>query len=125
MLKLSYMSIDDLLEKINPYYKILVFIFIAIIFFIFGRLSVLEERHEPIRILYGIDQSANVIQSTESNTASQNTEVVIGSKTGKKYYFPWCGTVKMIKPENQIKFSSIDEAKRAGFVAGGNCKGLR
>jgi methylphosphotriester-DNA--protein-cysteine methyltransferase len=50
---------------------------------------------------------------------------VIGSKNGKKYYFPWCGTVKMIKPENQIKFSSIEEARKAGYLPAVNCKGLK
>ncbi len=49
---------------------------------------------------------------------------VIGSKTGKKYYFPWCGTVKRIKPENQVHFASIALAKQSGYTAGGNCRGL-
>jgi len=81
-------------------------------------------------------QVANVINSMVSTstvlkeaTSSPVSDVskdgpVIGSKSGKKYYFPWCGTVKRIKPENQVKFNSISDAKKAGFVAGGNCKGL-
>lgn len=94
----------------------------------------LEERHAPIRIEYpqafmGSSQTASVIQgSIESSVSGEvvtSDGEVIGSKSGKKYYFPWCGTVKRIKPENQVKFASIEEARKAGFTPGGNCKGLQ
>ncbi len=95
----------------------------------------------PINIAYSnTTQAATaIISSTTPKTVSgQGGEVmssstpvntpadgpVVGSKSGKKYYFPWCGTVKRIKPENQVKFASISEAKKAGFTPGGNCKGL-
>jgi hypothetical protein len=55
----------------------------------------------------------------------QPSEEVIVSKSGKKYYFPWCGTIKRIKPENQVHFPSIEAARAAGFLPGGNCKGLK
>lgn len=77
-------------------------------------------------------QDSKTSLNTTKNADSQvvvpvpkaNTEV-IGSKSGKKYYFPWCGTVKRIKPENQIHFASVELAKKAGFTPGGNCKGLQ
>ena len=95
----------------------------------------------PINIAYSnTTQTATaIISSTTPKTVSgQGGEVmssstpvntptdgpVVGSKSGKKYYFPWCGTVKRIKLENQVKFASISEAKKAGFTPGGNCKGL-
>lgn len=133
-------SIKQLLEKINPFYNLLVILLIASIFFALGRLSALEERHEPIKILNPIASAQNsqtgaVIQGTTGfpNAEITNPRVtlgledgaVVGSKSGKKYYFPWCGTVKRIKPENQVHFSSIEEAKKAGFTPGGNCKGLK
>jgi hypothetical protein len=130
------MSIKETLEKIKPFYTILVIILIASIFFALGRLSAKESQKTPINIAYyPKNQSATALNSalTSSTTISQmkpnEQEIqedgpVIGSKSGKKYYFPWCGTVKRIKPENQVKFSSILEAKSAGFSAGGNCKGI-
>ncbi|MEQ1561123.1 MAG: hypothetical protein ABL899_00205 [Nitrospira sp.] len=122
------MSINDLLEKVKPFYTLFLLSVIASIFFAFGRLSAIEERHQPIKIEYlnGQQTASGIVATTPTgSTPTSQTGEVIGSKSGKKYYFPWCGTVKMIKPENQIHFSSIDEAKKAGFVAGGNCKGLR
>ena len=137
------MSINDLIEKvkskIKPFYTLILIVIISSIFFALGRLSALEERKTPIKITYPnsdetgavINASADggLLQDTNTNGLStQTTQAggqVVGSKSGKKYYYPWCGTVKMIKPENQVKFASIEEAKAAGFVAGGNCKGLK
>lgn len=128
------MSIKDLLQKINPFYNLLLILLIAFIFFVLGRISALEERRTPIRIEYpqaGVQksQTASVIQGSinfpNTVTVPNDDGEVIGSKSGKKYYFPWCGTVKRIKPENQVKFASIEEARLAGFTPGGNCKGLQ
>ncbi|MES3004643.1 MAG: hypothetical protein V4690_00860 [Patescibacteria group bacterium] len=129
----THSSNPGFLAKINPFYSLLLILVVASIFFALGRFSVLEERKGSIRIYNenGLQQISD--ENTSGNTASVINAVgnqessggeVIGSKSGKKYYFPWCGTVKRIKPENQVKFASIEEAKLAGFTAGGNCKGL-
>ncbi len=116
------MSIKESLEKIKPFYLLFILLAITSIVFAVGRLSVVEDRHKPIRIEYPTSgQSASVV----SSTISSQSGAVIGSKSGKKYYFPWCGTVKRIKPENQVHFESIEQAKKAGFTPGGNCKGLK
>jgi hypothetical protein len=49
---------------------------------------------------------------------------VVASKTGAKYYLPWCATAKRIKPENQVWFASQEAAKAAGYEPAANCKGL-
>ncbi|KND47888.1 MAG: hypothetical protein AB201_03175 [Parcubacteria bacterium C7867-006] len=128
------MSINDLLEKIKPFYTILLIVVIASIFFALGRLSAIKQDSKPIKIVYPNTDQAGLVVSAVSdqesavlNTSSDISQSgeVIGSRSGKKYYFPWCGTVKKIKPENQVHFSSINEAQKAGFTAGGNCKGLK
>lgn len=48
----------------------------------------------------------------------------VASKTGTKYYLPWCGTAKRIKEENKVWFSSKAEAESAGYEPAKNCKGL-
>lgn len=136
------MSINEMLEKIKPFYTLILLAAIGSIFFALGRLSTLEMAKTKVKIEYpNSAQTGTVINSTVNadkpiakkvdNTPviaveplTQSTEV-IGSKSGKKYYFPWCGTVKRIKPENQVHFVSVDEAKKAGFTPGGNCKGLK
>ncbi len=128
------MSINDLLEKIKPFYTILLLVVIASIFFALGRLSAIEQGNNSIKILYpNLSQAGSVVSAVSEEDSQVRTTLsgqsesgeVVGSKSGKKYYFPWCGTVKRIKPENLIHFSSIDEAKKSGFTPGGNCKGLK
>ena len=123
--------IPEILEKIKPFYWLIVALLLASIFFAIGRLSALEGKKETIKVIY--ENPSAVILSNTTGTTSDNvvleSEVktdgpVIGSKSGKKYYFPWCGTVKRIKPENQVHFSSIEQAKASGFTPGGNCKGI-
>lgn len=126
------MSIKDFVEKIKPFYKLLLILVVAFLFFILGRLSVLEEMKEPLKIIYPREEnSASVLNaingSSDTNTISTlNTGgEVIGSKTGKKYYYPWCGSLKRVKEENRITFASIEEAKSAGYTPAGNCAGLK
>ena len=131
--------LHNLLEKVKPFYVLLLILVIGSIFFALGRLSALEERHIPIKISYpNATSTASIIQGTlprqalggspmsdiGENVASQAGEV-IGSKTGKKYYFPWCGTLKRVKPENQVHFASVEKARTAGYSPAGNCKGLK
>src|SRR3989338_3517499 len=49
----------------------------------------------------------------------------VASKTGTKYYLPWCGTAKRIKEENKVWFATKEEAEAEGYEPGKNCKGLR
>jgi hypothetical protein len=129
------MSIREILEKGKPFYTLILLLMVGSIFFALGRLSALESEHKPIKIEYpNSSQSASIIEApivspvSNSPSPSQSTNqsgAVIGSKSGKKYYYPWCGTVKRIKPENQVHFASIEAARAAGFTPGGNCKGLK
>lgn len=62
--------------------------------------------------------------SVASSTADYNGSVV-ASKTGKKYYFPWCGTANRITPANKIYFATIAAARAAGLLPSSTCKGLQ
>jgi hypothetical protein len=114
------MSIDETLEKIKPFYIFLFVLIIGIISIELSRIFVLESKHTPIKIEYLQATSSALVLGAVVDKSGE----VIGSKSGKKYYFPWCGTVGRIKPENQVHFASTVEAKAAGYLPGGNCKGL-
>lgn len=135
-----------MLEKIKPIYPALLLLVLTSISFALGRLSMAKSDNSPINIQYGNEALLIAGNSEETQIITNSTKSpdvrppaktsavtpaiktdgeVIGSKSGKKYYFPWCGTVKRIKPENQVHFASIAEAKSAGFTPGGNCKGLK
>lgn len=128
------MSINDLFQKIKPFYTLFLIILVASIFFALGRFSVLEGTRVPIKVCFNSSQqTGSIFQAVSTAKSSKNNEkiselengLIIGSKNSKKYYFPWCGTVKMIKPENQVNFSSIEEARMAGYFPAANCKGLK
>ncbi len=128
------MSIEQFLQKIKPFYGFMLGALIAATFFCLGRLSVQNNQKTAINIDYsGYKNEALAFNSGSTTISSESPSTstpdlsgeVIGSKSGKKYYFPWCGTVKRIKPENQVYFVSIEEARKAGFTPGGNCKGLQ
>jgi len=50
--------------------------------------------------------------------------LVVASRTGSVYHFPWCAGASQIKAENQIWYSSEEAAKEAGYAPSRNCKGL-
>ncbi|GAG82341.1 unnamed protein product, partial [marine sediment metagenome] len=46
----------------------------------------------------------------------------VGSKKSDVYHYPNCRYVKMIKPENIIWFSSVEDAKAHGYRPCKVCK---
>lgn len=48
----------------------------------------------------------------------------VASKTGTKYYLPWCGGAKLIKDANKVWLATKADAEAAGYAPASNCKGL-
>ena len=65
----------------------------------------------------------NAVDNTPRSTLNpQKLDTrVVGSKNSDKYHYSWCSGGKRIKPENQIWFSSAQEAESKGYVLAGNC----
>jgi len=76
------------------------------------------------------DRTDEVVVPLERQTASVGAVVpasggaYVASKSGTKYYLPWCGTVSRIKEENKVWFGTKQEAEQAGYEPAKNCKGL-
>ena len=111
------MSIKHLAEKIKPLYYPFLALVLGSILLSLWQLFEIEQSYTPLKITYP-GQSASVLEAFQGGG-------VIGSKTGGKYYFPWCGTVKIIKPENRVYFDSVEDARGAGYIPALNCKGLK
>lgn len=47
--------------------------------------------------------------------------VFVGSIKSDKYHYPSCSAAKRIKPENEIWFSSSEDARAHGYVPCGIC----
>jgi hypothetical protein len=104
-------------------FTIIALVLVALSSFALGRLSVLEQNREPIRIEYA-DQMATSTADEES-IPIQTPPVggVVASKTGSVYYFPWCIGATKISESNKVWYATEELARTAGLRAG-NCKGM-
>lgn len=155
----EYIGLDDLpngekggfIHKIKSFldgkYFIPILMALAVITaFFLGRISVLQGKRVPVRVLNNPSTNPLILQQEEDapeqttnvsvsakdlkNTASVGannivTEIVVGSKNGAKYHYPWCAGAKQISEQNLIIFDSISEARSKGYTPAANCKGLK
>lgn len=128
-------SIKENLQKINlqtlnsDIVTIALIVLVGLSSFGLGRLSIDTSNKEPVQILYPeITASANAAvggKNGDSGTVIGSQEgLLVGSKNGSKYHFPWCSGAQRMKEENKIWFATIEDAKKAGYTPAGNCKGL-
>ena len=50
--------------------------------------------------------------------------LVVASRSGSVYHYPWCGGASQISAANMVWFKSEDAAKAAGYSPSKSCKGL-
>lgn len=132
----------------------IIIILVAFSSFGLGRLSVIHNNKPPIilennalktesanklsPIVFGGETSKNLKPVTQaasaaslgssapkSAAATSESGSVVASKNGKKYHFPFCAGARTISPANLITFTSIEEARKAGYTPAANCKGLK
>ncbi|MDO8555401.1 MAG: hypothetical protein Q7R75_02450, partial [bacterium] len=104
---------------------------VALIAFGLGRLSAVLEKKTPIKIetqasLFASQNGQlNNIKNEQNITSTSDVDgLLVASKTGVKYHFPWCSGALRIKEENKVWFKSREEAEKAGYTPASNCKGL-
>ncbi|MSR78573.1 MAG: hypothetical protein EXS59_00280 [Candidatus Taylorbacteria bacterium] len=119
-------------ESASYYYTGVIIALVGLSSFGLGRLSLLEDKHTPIIIE---NVTGNVIQSTLTTTDTSTKQTtsatqsivsggkLVASKSGTKYYFPWCAS--NIAEKNKIWFNSEAEAKAKGYEPAAKCKGLK
>ena len=83
-----------------------------------GRLSALEE----VRPVVSIERAETIKAPRQGMYAGG---LVVASRTGSAYYYPWCGGADKILSKNQVWFQSEEAATRAGYRPAKNCKGLQ
>ncbi len=112
-------SINHWAEEIKPYWRIASIVLLAFIFFGLWQISVQKGYKQPLEITTTAHPGGT---SAISVNGPQN---VVASKTGTKYYLPWCGALSRIKPENRVEFATPALARAAGYSPAGNCKGVK
>lgn len=81
-----------------------------------GRLSAFEEPQPPVAIL---DAPA-----AARPPALALGGLIVASRTGSVYYFPWCSGAEKIAVGNQVWFASEAAARKAGYAPAKACEGL-
>lgn len=95
---------------------ILIVLLVALASFGLGRLSVLETVRPPISIM----NAPALAEPRGMHTGG----LIVASRTGGAYHFPWCASAANIAPQNKIWFASEEKARAAGYSPAKNCKGL-
>ena len=131
---------EKLVDFLNGKYFIpVVIVLVAIIAFSLGRISGLQNKRPPVRI---VSESSGEVKEVSTDPVSSITAKasslvdptsssqtgsgqVVASKNGTKYHYPWCGGAKQISEKNLITFDSIESARAAGYTPASNCKGLK
>jgi hypothetical protein len=119
------------LEEItrSDLYVTAVIVLIGFAGFGLGRLSLIEDERIPVRIEFPEYLSASALNA--GNTTGDTTVppsgngLLVASKNGSKYHFPWCSGGKQISEKNKIWFDSTEDARKAGYTPAANCKGLK
>ncbi|MFH0906877.1 MAG: hypothetical protein ABIC36_00600 [bacterium] len=90
-------------------------VLIALISFGVGRLTVSSNNKEPIIIQQPL--TASVQECSINNPPLTETEQgsFVGSVNSVKYHWPDCPSAKKISLQNQVWFSSEQEAQAAGY----------
>jgi len=106
-----------------------VIVLIAIVSFSLGRISGLQDKRPPVRIISNNSSQINSVSSVQQTAAVGASDInggsVVASKNGTKYHYPWCAGAKQISDKNKITFNSTEEARAAGYTPASNCKGLK
>ena len=133
-----FYGIKDSLKIKEDLFVALLIVIVGLASFGLGKLSSLENEKTPISITDNQGVVYNAISAAISNTsagsnvvnstnvpATTGKGIVFSSKSGTKYYYPWCSGAARIKDANRVWFNTIDEAKSAGLTPAANCPGLK
>lgn len=91
------------------------FLLVALGGFGLGRLSGSEHARPAVSV-------AAATQAAPRPLASGG--LVVASRNGSVYHFPWCAGAGQISPQNLISFATEEAARVAGYGPSKNCKGL-
>ncbi|OGG45544.1 hypothetical protein A2673_00850 [Candidatus Kaiserbacteria bacterium RIFCSPHIGHO2_01_FULL_50_13] len=94
----------------------LVVLLVGLASFGLGRFSMIEEMRPQVSLQHAT--------AAEALPPMNMGGLLVGSRNGSTYHFPWCAGAKQITEQNKRWFKSEEEAQKAGYRPAKNCKGL-
>jgi len=118
-------SIKEIWTKIKHFYTYIpvevlfsiIIILVGFSAFGLGRLSALDDSRQGAQLLYDTNLSTEPIIHIGG--------AIVASKKGSKYHYPWCSGAKRMSEKNKRWFKTTTDARNAGYLPAGNCKGLK
>lgn len=103
-------------DLVSEWGLIAIVILLGLASFGLGRLSAMEEARQAVSI-------------REANLDSEARPIALGglvvtSRSGSTYHFPWCPGAQTMAERNKRWFESEEAARAAGYTPAKNCKGL-
>ena len=104
--------------------------------YLIGNMNALESNLSEIQIVYpdniAINEDVQIEESQSQKSTTQSNDMksdsatgkIVASKNGKRYYYPNCGGINRIKPENRIYFDTKEQAESKGLTLASGCKAL-
>ena len=84
--------------------------------FFLGRISALEAIKAPVAVRMASEAS--------EPRGMHIGGLIVASRTGEVYHYPWCPGAAQMKRENQVWFADETAARKAGYTPSKNCPGL-
>ena len=115
----------------NDTYIVIIILLVGTASFGLGKISAYEKNKTPISVLKTRDYMYSTVLFANQDNLKENIPIeqtggeVVASKSGTKYYYPWCTGVSRIKDENKVWYNSIEKARTAGLTPASNCVGLK
>src|SRR3989344_907619 len=103
-------------DAIGEWGLIAIVLLLGLASFGLGRLSALEQAKPVVSI------KESVIEGEPR--AMHVGGLLVASRRGSAYHYPWCPGAATIAESNKIWYSIEDAALRAGYAPAKNCKGL-
>lgn len=112
------------IDKINILYPIIIII-VAVSSFGLGRLSGSLKDEFSFNKITLVEENNNIKEQevvNDNNYENISTKKYVASKNGKMYYSIGCSGAKRIKKENEVWFSSKEDAEKSGYELSSTCK---
>lgn len=111
-----WLRCKSLTESVLAEWGLILIIFLATFSsFGLGRFSATESARPPVKV--------GVAEEAEPRGMAVGG-LIVASRSGTAYHFPWCSGASQIKEENKLWFASEEAARKAGYAPSKNCTGL-
>jgi len=107
---------NTLHEMVDEWGLIAVIFLLGLASFGLGRLSALEEAKPVV--------SVGVAVETATPRPMQVGGLIVASRKGSAYHYPWCAGAQSMAEGNKVWFQSEAKARAAGYTPAKNCRGL-